>query len=164
MAWDSGALQFVALAGVALAGGSLAVAFRAGTRVDALRRSMAVIQGGEAGTESEKDLAADIVGVVQRLDRENAELFVAARRSLQHVGLVRFDAFEDMGGRLSFSAALLDIDGNGLVLTSINGRNETRMYAKPVEHGVSKYHLSDEEQAAIRRAIGGEAATEKDGQ
>jgi hypothetical protein len=62
-----------------------------------------------------------------------------------------------MGGRLSFAAALLDIDGNGLVFTSINGRTETRMYAKPIERGVSKYHLSDEEQMAIRRAMGEEA-------
>ena len=158
MAWDAGALQFVALAGVGLAGASLAVAFRAGVRVDTMKRSMAVLQGGTEGNEADREIAADIVGVVQRLDRENAELFGAARRSLQHVGLVRFDAFEDMGGRLSFSAALLDIDGNGIVLTSINGRNETRMYAKPVEAAVSKYHLSDEEQAAIRRALGGDAA------
>jgi hypothetical protein len=162
MAWDADALRFVALAGVGVAGASLALAFRASTRLDALKRSMAVLQGGEGGDKSDASIAADIVSVVQRLDRENAELFGAARRSLQHVGLVRFDAFEDMGGRLSFSAALLDIDGNGIVLTSINGRNETRMYAKPVEAGVSKYHLSDEEQAAIRRALGTEASKEKE--
>lgn len=162
MAWEPDALRFVALAGVAVAGGSLALAFRTSARLDALRRSIAVLQGGESGDKKDAGLAADIVSVVQRLDRENAELFGAARRSLQHVGLVRFDAFEDMGGRLSFSAALLDIDGNGIVLTSINGRNETRMYAKPVEAAVSKYHLSDEEQAAIRRALGTEPPKEKE--
>jgi hypothetical protein len=66
---------------------------------------------------------------------------------------VRFDAFEDMGGHLSFSAALLDAHGDGVVLTSINGRRETRIYAKPVSAAQSQYNLSDEEQEAIRRAL-----------
>lgn len=153
MAWNQDALQFVALAGVGVAGASLAVAFRANQRLDQLRRTMGLLPG-EACDGEGIDLANDIVSTVQRLDRENGELFSGVRRSLQNIGLVRFDAFEDMGGRLSFCAAMLDIDGNGLVLTSINGRTETRMYAKPVERGVSKYHLSDEEQEAIRRALG----------
>ena len=61
-------------------------------------------------------------------------------------------AFEDMGGRLSFSAALLDDSGDGLVLTSINGRSETRTYAKGVKAGASDHSLSPEEQQAISYA------------
>jgi hypothetical protein len=72
---------------------------------------------------------------------------------VQGVGVVRFDAFEDMGGHLSFSAALLDGHGDGVVLTSINGRQETRIYAKPVVGGTSQHNLSEEEQEAIRRAL-----------
>ncbi len=52
--------------------------------------------------------------------------------SVRRVALFRYDAFEDVGGRLSFSCALLDERGSGVVLTSINGRQETRVYAKPV--------------------------------
>jgi hypothetical protein len=73
--------------------------------------------------------------------------------SIQRVGLIRYDAFEDMGGHLSFSAALLDGNGDGLVITSINGRQDTRCYAKPVEAWTSKHNLSEEEEAAIRQAL-----------
>ena len=73
--------------------------------------------------------------------------------TIRRVGLVRYDAFEDMGGHLSFSAALLDEQGDGLVVTSINGRQDTRCYAKPVERGASRYNLSAEEEEAVRQAL-----------
>ena len=73
--------------------------------------------------------------------------------SVRHVALLRYDAFEDVGGRLSFSCALLDQHGNGVVLTSINGRQETRVYAKSITDGRSTYNLSGEESEAIRRAL-----------
>ena len=76
--------------------------------------------------------------------------------SVQRVGLLRYDAFEDVGGRLSFSCALLDEHGTGVVLTSINGRQETRVYAKPVTEGRSSYNLSLEEEEAIREAMADE--------
>ena len=77
--------------------------------------------------------------------------------SVRRVGVLRYDAFEDVGGRLSFSCALLDEHGTGVVLTSINGRQETRVYAKPVTHGQSTYNLSREEEEAIRKALQTEA-------
>jgi len=73
-------------------------------------------------------------------------------RALRHVGVVRYDAFGDMGGRLSFSAALFDDEGNGLVISSINGRSETRTYAKPLVDLRSDHALSPEEEDAIRIA------------
>ena len=73
--------------------------------------------------------------------------------TLQHVGVVRFDAFRELGGRLSFSIALLDDRGNGLVMSSIYGRSESRTYAKPVVEGKSSYDLSPEEYEAIYRAL-----------
>ena len=105
---------------------------------------------------------------VQRLERAIRALHSADKKqqvlidgSVRRVGLLRYDAFEDVGGRLSFSCALLDDGGNGVVLTSINGRQETRVYAKPVAGGASSHNLSLEEEEAIRRAIGGrEAAVE----
>jgi hypothetical protein len=72
---------------------------------------------------------------------------------LRRVALVRYDAFDDVGGRLSFSCALLDEHGTGIVLTSINGRQDTRVYAKPVEAGSSTYNLSLEETEVIGRAM-----------
>lgn len=83
------------------------------------------------------------------------ELLAKTRRSLQRFHMVRYDAFDDMGGRLSFSAALLDDHGDGVVLTSINGRTETRTYAKPVQGLTSDHNLSEEEQEAIAGAVAG---------
>src|SRR4029453_3125647 len=83
--------------------------------------------------------------------------------AVRNVGLVRYDAFEDVGGRLSFSCALLDDRGNGVVLTSINGRQETRVYAKQVTQGTSSHNLSLEEEEAIRRALGGRQAAVETG-
>jgi len=74
--------------------------------------------------------------------------------TLKHVGLVRFNAFDDVGGELSFAAALLDDRGNGLVFSTISGRSETRTYAKMVEQGKSHQALSDEEHQAIQQAMG----------
>jgi len=67
--------------------------------------------------------------------------------------LVRFDAFEDIAGQQSFSVALLDNRGNGVVITSLFGRIESRCYAKPVIKGNSPHRLSDEEMAAIKQAM-----------
>ena len=92
-------------------------------------------------------------GAVRRLALGERELVEIAEDSIRHVGLVRFDAFEDMGGRLSFSAALLDGRGDGVVITSINGRQDTRCYAKLVRGGTSAHNLSDEERQAIRDAL-----------
>jgi len=69
------------------------------------------------------------------------------------VAVLRYDAFEDVGGRLSFSCALLDDQGDGVVITSINGRQDTRVYAKPIIEGKSRYNLSTEEEEAIRQAL-----------
>lgn len=104
---------------------------------------------------------------VQRLERAIRALHAADKKqqvqiegSVRRVGLLRYDAFEDVGGRLSFSCALLDEHGNGVVLTSINGRQETRVYAKPVSGGTSSHNLSMEEEEAIRRALGTREAVE----
>ncbi len=80
---------------------------------------------------------------------------VLIRGAVRHMGLVRYDAFEDVGGRLSFSCALLDDQASGVVMTSINGRHDTRVYAKPILDGQSSYDLSVEEEEAIRQALAG---------
>jgi hypothetical protein len=77
---------------------------------------------------------------------------VADPRAMRHVAVVRYDAFGDMGGMLSFSAALFDDNGDGLVISSINGRSETRTYAKSLVGLKSDHTLSPEEQEAIETA------------
>jgi Protein of unknown function (DUF4446) len=73
-------------------------------------------------------------------------------RSLRNVAVVRYDALSEMSGQLSFSLALLNSLGNGIVLSSINGRAETRTYAKPIVAGNGEQELSPEEAQAVRSA------------
>jgi hypothetical protein len=72
--------------------------------------------------------------------------------ALRHLAVVRYDAFGDMGGHLSWSLALLDDGGNGVVLTSIHGRSDARTYAKNVATWTCDQALSPEEEEAIKFA------------
>jgi len=86
------------------------------------------------------------------LRQEVAALLDEAKDALRHLAVVRYDAFGDMGGHLSWSLALLDDGGDGVVLTSIHGRSEARTYAKSVSGWASEQQLSPEELEAIDRA------------
>ena len=103
--------------------------------------------------ETQKRAITRLEDAVRRLAANERRLGEMLEGAIQHVAVVRFDAFEDMGGRLSFSAALLDSHADGVVITSINGRQEARCYAKRVERGTSIHNLSDEEEQAIREAL-----------
>ncbi len=72
-----------------------------------------------------------------------------AATALRHVAVVRYDAFGDMGGHLSWSLALLDDGGDGVVLTSIHGRSDSRTYAKNIAGWSATQQLSPEEIEAI---------------
>jgi hypothetical protein len=111
----------------------------------------------EAILEEHASAIGELRATVERLGQTDAGIGKLLERAVQRVGLVRFDAFEDMGGGLSFSVALLDAGGDGVVVTSINGRQDTRVYAKPVSGGVSNHNLSDEEAEAISQAMAGPA-------
>lgn len=89
-------------------------------------------------------------------DADLAALRADLGQALRHVAVVRYDAFGDMGGRLSFSAAVVDDRGDGLVLSSIHARGESRTYAKGVVGGTSDATLTPEEQQALAAARTGE--------
>jgi hypothetical protein len=90
---------------------------------------------------------------VEALNRLHHELEALSQQSIQKVGLIRFNPFADTGGDQSFAVALLDAAGNGVVVSSLHGRADTRIFAKQVQAGRSKHALSDEEQEAIRKAL-----------
>ena len=69
--------------------------------------------------------------------------------TLRHMAVVRYDAFGDMGGHLSWSMALLDDAGDGVVLTSIHGRSDSRTYAKNISAWTANQQLSPEEEEAV---------------
>jgi hypothetical protein len=93
-------------------------------------------------------LPEDVVGLRQ----EVAALRAEAVGAIRHLGVVRYDAFGDVGGRLSWSLALVDDGGNGVVLTAIHGRSEARSYAKSIAAWRSDQPMSPEEQEAVAAA------------
>jgi len=98
--------------------------------------------------DRELGVPPDLVG----LRREVAALKAEAGGALRHLAVVRYDAFDEMGGGLSWSLALLDDGGDGVVLTSIRGRNEARTYAKSIAGWSSEQDLSPEEVEAVDHA------------
>lgn len=97
---------------------------------------------------------------VERVEKQNGEInsIIKAMDSdlekcIQKIGIVRYNAFKDVGSDLSFTLALLDENDNGIVLNGIYSREMSNIYAKPVEKGKSTYTLSEEEQEAIRKAV-----------
>jgi hypothetical protein len=97
----------------------------------------------------------NVVHRLDDLDRLHAFLEERSRGSLQHIGMVRFNPFDDTGSDQSFAIALLDDRRDGIVLSSLHGRANTRIFAKPVENGESKHALSTEEAQAIKIAVEG---------
>lgn len=104
----------------------------------------------------------DIEELARRLDRLEQQMTLSdeGQRTLdkklalgiQRVGFVRFDAFPDIGGEQSFALALLDRDMNGVVVSSLYSRADSRVYSKEITAGQSQHALSDEEREALRRA------------
>ncbi len=113
-------------------------------------RDILEVLGEQAGAIDQLSDAA------RRLELRADDLREQLSHDLSRFAVVRYDAFEDMGGALSFSAALLDEHGDGVVISAINGRSETRSYAKGITGGHSEHSLSSEELAAIEAAMSGE--------
>jgi hypothetical protein len=95
---------------------------------------------------------------VVELDESTRQMERVSRSHIQRLGFLRFNPFRDSGGDQSFVVALADQDGNGVVISSLHGRDATRVYAKPLTAWESVYPLTDEERQAIRKAEG-EVAT-----
>ena len=129
----------IALAALALLLAVVAVVFS----VISLRRQAGARR--RLGTDA---LPEDVHGLRQ----EVAALRAEGADALRHLAVVRYDAFGDMGGHLSWSVALLDQAGHGLVLSSIAGRSDARTYAKSVSSWTSDQQLSPEEAEAIATA------------
>lgn len=89
----------------------------------------------------------------QEVERLTEAMHREVRGQKGKLGILRFAAFENEGSDLSFSVALVDDNQNGMVMTSIYGRHESRVYAKPIENGTSSYALSEEEKQALALAV-----------
>lgn len=108
---------------------------------------------------SEKALSELLKGVDEnrRFLQEQADelkrIYGMLDKDLSNLGLVKYNAFEDIGGNQSYSLCMLTREKNGVILTNLVGRNSTRGYALEVEGGVPSRKLSDEEQEALDIAV-----------
>lgn len=157
----NGVLEWIALAGVVglllaviallLAVAALRRARRQTERMNALLRNSQATDIEQVLGEQWRALREAEDGV-RALARRLTSVEEVLPRTLKRVGMIRYNAFPGAGAELSFSLALLDDARDGVVLTGLYGREETRVYAKPLSQGKSQYQLSAEEKDAIRVA------------
>ena len=95
---------------------------------------------------------AETTARTERLVARTEQIDAALAHTAQGMGLVRYRAFQDTGGDQSFSLALVDGEGNGVVISALFGRGATRVYAKPIQVWLSPKPLSEEEEAAVAEA------------
>jgi len=100
------------------------------------------------------DAVNEIARRLEAISARQNELSNALSNCLQNTGIVRFDAFEDVGGEQSFALVLLDGNKNGVALSSLYARHDSRVYAKAISSGKGERPLSEEEQHALGVALG----------
>lgn len=144
----------------AAAGALVAVALAAwfASRIRVLRAGQKVLLGGGQGdlVDFAVSLQARIDDLHRAVDEVAAGLSRVDRRvdaTLANVAVVRYDAYEDTGGQLSASVAMLDGARSGVVLSAIQGRDHARIYLKQLDHGRASIALSPEEIEAVERAM-----------
>lgn len=145
----SAALSLVALLTAILA---IVLATLANRRWAQRPRPRGELDGIRGGSDEGR---SDLSGVREVGERPPADL--ADPTALRHVAVVRYDAFADVGGRLSYSVAILDDTRSGLVLTTLSGKSDVRMYVRTVSAGEADGTLTAEEQQAIDAALGRDA-------
>lgn len=99
------------------------------------------------------DKVEDVKKGFEETSETNKILKDQVEKCTQKVSVIRYKAFEDVGSDLSFSVALLDGENNGVILTGIYGRDYSTTYAKPIDKGISRYDLSEEELHVLNSAM-----------
>jgi hypothetical protein len=124
----------------------------------ALKRRYSSLMMGREGVNIEEllnrygGMISESLGRQEALELRVQEAEQLLKMSVSGIGLFRFNAFQETGSDLSFSLALLDRNENGVVITSIFGREDSRCYGKPIRGGQSSYLLSEEEIKALGEA------------
>lgn len=124
-----------------------------------MNKAYSTMMKGMEGVNVEKMLLSHIDEVKQALQKVDnlsvkcEKMDNDSKKHIQKFGVVRFNAFEDMGSDLSFAIALLDYQNDGVVISSIYSRSESHTYAKPIVAGISSYFLTQEEKQALNQAI-----------
>ena len=119
---------------------------------------------GKNASSLEKDIMSlyednvFIKSTMEKNKKDIEESFTKHQTAFQKLGLVKYDAFKEMGGKLSFTLALLDENNNGFLMNSVHSSDGCYSYTKRVKNGDSEIALSNEEKVAIERAMKGTAS------
>jgi hypothetical protein len=145
------------------------VVYHVALAAPALRRMAAalvahdeLLGGGVSGTarlSSLEDGQKELGRRVERAELRLRELDALSRTDVSRIGFVRYDAFDDTGSELSYALALLNREGDGVVLSSIYSRTDTRTFGKRVQAFKPLVHASAEELTAIEQAQGSSKAS-----
>lgn len=146
--WAAGAIALI----------SLATNVVLNLRLNRLDRVRKEFFAGDLGKDLEQvlvDQNRSITKLASDLDNlrmQATDLFILNKNNLQKIGFIRYNPFDDAGGNISFALALLNAHDDGVVISSLHGREGTRMYAKSVKAGKSESKLTEEEIKAIEDA------------
>lgn len=129
-------------------------------KLNTLRKKYDFFMNGESGTGLERKLSMEVTELRETakamdvLFQQQSIIKKIQNDTFQKIGFVKYNAFENIGNDLSFSLTLLDGNNNGLCISSVYGRNESRIFSKPIIEGKSMVSLSQEELMSLNDAIG----------
>ena len=129
-------------------------------RLGSLKKKYDFFMQGDNGASLERKLSVEVSEIrdaakgLETMMTEQAALRNIQSNTIQKIGFIKYNAFENIGNDLSFALTLLDGNNNGICISSIYGRNESRIFSKPIVKGKSLVSLSQEELESLNEALG----------
>ncbi|WP_295992068.1 DUF4446 family protein [uncultured Veillonella sp.] len=129
-------------------------------RLGSLKKKYDFFMQGENGASLERKLSVEVSEIrdaakdLETMMTEQAAIRNIQSNTIQKIGFIKYNAFENIGNDLSFALTLLDGNNNGICISSIYGRNESRIFSKPIVKGKSLVSLSQEELESLNEALG----------
>lgn len=129
-------------------------------RLGSLKKKYDFFMQGNNGASLERKLSVEVSEIrdaakgLETMLTEQAAIRNIQSNTIQKIGFIKYNAFENIGNDLSFALTLLDGNNNGICISSIYGRNESRIFSKPIVKGKSLVSLSQEELESLNEALG----------
>ena len=129
-------------------------------RLGSLKKKYDFFMQGDNGASLERKLSVEVSEIrdaakgLESLLTEQAAIRNTQNNTIQKIGFIKYNAFENIGNDLSFALTLLDGNNNGVCISSIYGRNDSRIFSKPIVKGKSLVSLSQEELESLNEALG----------
>ena len=125
-------------------------------KMNRLEKKLKIFMSGKDGASLEQDIVTlhqENKYLMTCADKSKRDIKVLYKKAFSKMGLVKYDAFQQMGGMLSFSLALLDENNDGFIINSVHGMDGCYSYTKAVKAGVCDINLSKEEEKALSIAL-----------